>query len=390
MNSEPIDNIVLKSKTIRIAADNINLTSTQVEKVFNLYPEVNFELVPNQSFEHYTDNSKPVNYNKQSHFHNNIAKAILNNVADINILPASDLPYPLPLGLEVVAVLENLQNHLIIVSKKENSHFTELFASHNIRLKFGKVWLVGFGPGDPELLTVKGLNLLQKADVVYYDDLTNKEFLLGFNAEKIYVGKRKGVHSCEQTDINQLLYKSAIEGKMVVRLKGGDPMLFAHGGEEIEFLRKNLIEVNVVPGISAAMAAAAYTGIPLTHRGLASSVTLINGHPPKKLNMPTSGTLVFYMGGSNIQTIAAEAMRKGWASDTPVLLVYNVSNPNQEEFYTTLQQIIDTPIVYKTPLLIIIGKVVNLKHQTFESICAEMNTTACALNDYDGSKAVAV
>ncbi len=226
----------------------------------------------------------------------------------------------------------------------------------------GKVWLVGFGPGDPELLTIKGYKLLKTADVIFYDDLVNKEFLLKFRAEKIYVGKRKGNHSIEQTEINLLLYEAAISGKTVIRLKGGDPMLFAHGGEEIEYLERRHIEVGVVPGVTAALAAAAFTHIPLTHRGIASSVSFITGHATRQIHVPLSGTLVYYMGASNLRYIAEEVVKKGWSPDTPVLLVYNVSGSDQEEYYSTLQETIDQPVRYKTPLIIIIGEVVGLKH----------------------------
>lgn len=229
------------------------------------------------------------------------------------------------------------------------------------RSSFGKVWLVGFGPGDPELLTIKGYKLIKTADIIFYDDLLNKEFLLKFPSEKVYVGKRKGNHSIEQSEINKLLYEAAISGKTVVRLKGGDPMMFAHGGEEIAYLQQRHIEVGVVPGITAALAAAAYTHIPLTHRGIASSVSFITGHANRDIHVPLSGTLVYYMGASNLRTIAEEVVIKGWPADTPVLLVYNVSGIDQAEYYTTLQKTIDQPNPYKTPLIIIIGEVVRLK-----------------------------
>lgn len=232
------------------------------------------------------------------------------------------------------------------------------------KYSYGKVWLVGFGPGDPELLTIKAYNLIKTADIIFYDDLLNKEFLLKFSSEKVYVGKRKGNHSIEQAEINKLLYEAAISGKMVVRLKGGDPMMFAHGGEEIEYLVRRHIEVGVVPGITAALAAAAYTRVPLTHRGIASSVSFITGHANRDIYVPLSGTLVYYMGASNLQTITEEVVKKGWPADTPVLLVYNVSGADQEEYYTTLQKTIDQPNQYKTPLIIIIGEVVRLKHNS--------------------------
>ncbi len=264
--------------------------------------------------------------------------------------------------------IQSQQSNSIKDTVTLNKELKQQFKSNDIRTNYGKVWLVGFGPGDPELLTIKGLKLLQTADIIFYDDLLNKEYVAEFKAEKVYVGKRKDKHSFEQNEINKLMVQAAISGKKVVRLKGGDPMIFAHGGEEIEYLRQNQIEVSIVPGITTALAAAAYTGIPLTHRGLASSVTFLSGHSIKKMEIPKSGTLVLYMGGSNLQTIASEVIRKGWNSNTPVLLAYNVSNPGQEEYYTTLEQIINEPKIYKTPVIIIMGDVVRLKTQTYETI----------------------
>lgn len=229
------------------------------------------------------------------------------------------------------------------------------------RSKPGRVYLVGFGPGDPDLLTIKGLKLLKSAHIIFHDDLLNREFLEKFKGEKVYVGKRKGKHSVEQDEINRLLYEAALAGKKVVRLKGGDPMLFAHGGEEIEYLRSRFIQVDVVPGITAALAASAFATIPLTHRGISSSVTFATGHNKNNIHVPESGTLVYYMGASNLHHIAGEVVRKGWDAETPVLLVYNVSGADQKEYYTTLQEITDYPENYKTPLIIVIGEVVRLR-----------------------------
>jgi uroporphyrin-III C-methyltransferase len=223
------------------------------------------------------------------------------------------------------------------------------------------VYLVGFGPGDPDLLTVKGLKLLRSAHIIFHDDLLNKEFLAKFKGEKVYVGKRKGKHSVEQDEINQLLYEAALTGKKVVRLKGGDPMLFAHGGEEIEYLRSRFIQVDVVPGVTAALAASAFTNIPLTHRGISSSVMFATGHNKNDIQVPQSGTLVYYMGASNLHHIASEVVRKGWDIETPVLLVYNVSGSDQKEYYTTLREVTDYSENYKTPLIMIIGEVVRLR-----------------------------
>jgi uroporphyrin-III C-methyltransferase len=245
---------------------------------------------------------------------------------------------------------------------------------------YGSVHLVGFGPGDPDLLTIKGLKLLKSADIIFFDDLLNKDFLFKFKAEKVYVGKRKGKHSCEQDEINRLLYLAALAGKKVVRLKGGDPMLFAHGGEEIEYLRSRFIKVDVVPGVTAALAAAAFANIPLTHRGIASSVTFSTGHSRTDLYVPTSGTLVYYMGASNLQKIAEEVILKGRNAETPVLLVYNASSPDQKEYYTTLREVVDFPQTYQTPLIIIIGDVVKLRQNSALAIEKKRNQLKQAPN----------
>jgi len=227
----------------------------------------------------------------------------------------------------------------------------------------GRVYLVGGGPGDPELLTLKAARLLGAADAVVYDNLVSAAVLAHASpgAELIYVGKKAGNHTLPQIDINQLLISLGRAGKQVVRLKGGDPMLFAHGGEEIEFLRSRFIKVEVVPGVTAALAAAAFANIPLTHRGISSSVTLSTGHAKTNIHVPESGTMVYYMGASNLHKIAEEVMRKGWNPETPVLLVYNASAPDQKEYYTTLQEVVDYPESYQTPLIIIIGEVVGLR-----------------------------
>ncbi len=227
---------------------------------------------------------------------------------------------------------------------------------------------MGFGPGDPGLLTVNGLEKLQLADIIYYDDLTNKEYLANFKAEKIYTGKRKNNHSHSQIEINKLIYVSAIAGKNTVRLKGGDPMLFAHGGEETEYLLQNLVDVDVVPGITAALATSSLTKIPLTHRDVSSSVTFLSGHSVKDLNIPCSGTIVVYMGGSNLRLISEAFINKGWNPDTPVLSVYNVSLENQEESITTLRDASANEPFVKTPVIILIGEVIKLKYKLAEEI----------------------
>lgn len=220
----------------------------------------------------------------------------------------------------------------------------------------GMVTLVGFGPGDPELLTVKAVKTLQQADIIFHDDLIGKEYLQTLPAEKVYVGKRNGHHSAEQDEINRLLLEAAIQGKNVVRLKGGDAMLFAHAQEEIDYLRNHGIEVSVIPGITTASALAARTQTSLTERGVSQSVALINGHANRPL-MPDAETLVYYMGASKLQQIAQALIARGRRKATPVLLAANISMPGEQFHHTTLGQLAVETQVYPTPLIALVGDV---------------------------------
>ena len=245
----------------------------------------------------------------------------------------------------------------------------QAFASKSILDKQGTVSLVGFGPGDPELLTIKAAKAIDAADIIFYDDLIDDSYLADKKAEKIYVGKRAGYHHKEQADINRLLLEAAREGKNVVRLKGGDPMIFAHGSEEIEYLESNLIKVNVIPGITTASALAASQKISLTHRDFSSSVALVSGHTPQPVT-PDAETLVYYMGAKQLQTIATQLIDKeGWAFNTPVLLTYNVSRPDEQTFETTLWNLRNGEMQnLPTPLIALIGNVAGLKHHQASDI----------------------
>lgn len=255
-----------------------------------------------------------------------------------------------------------LQGFLAITAKK-GSDLKQAFASKSILDKQGSVSLVGFGPGDPDLLTIKAAKAIDAADIIFYDDLIDDSYLADKKAEKIYVGKRAGYHHKEQADINRLLLDAAREGKNVVRLKGGDPMIFAHGSEEIEYLESNLIKVNVIPGITTASALAASQKISLTHRDFSSSVALVSGHTPQPVT-PDAETLVYYMGAKQLQTIATQLIDKeGWAFNTPVLLTYNVSRPDEQTFETTLWNLRNGEMQnLPTPLIALIGYVAGLKH----------------------------
>ena len=261
-----------------------------------------------------------------------------------------------------------LQGFLSITALK-GSALKQAFASKSILDKQGTVSLVGFGPGDPDLLTIKAAKAIDAADIIFYDDLIDDSYLADKKAEKIYVGKRAGYHHKEQAEINRLLLEAAREGKNVVRLKGGDPMIFAHGSEEIEYLESNLIKVNVIPGITTASALAASQKISLTHRDFSSSVALVSGHTPQPVT-PDAETLVYYMGAKQLQAIATQLIDKeGWAFNTPVLLTYNVSRPDEQTFETTLWNLRNGEMQnLPTPLIALIGNVAGLKHHQASDI----------------------
>lgn len=234
----------------------------------------------------------------------------------------------------------------------------------------GKVWLVGAGPGDPDLLTVKALRLLQAADVVVHDRLTPQPILdlARPDARMIDVGKRKSRHTLPQDGINQLLVALGREGLTVVRLKGGDPFVFGRGGEELEACRAAGVEVEVVPGVTSALAAAAGAGAPLTHRGLAQSVTFVTGHAASgaepDLDWASLGranqTVVVYMGVTTAPRAAARLIDAGRAASTPVLVVENASLADERRVSTTLAGLGDAVAGWTGPALLVIGEVAAL------------------------------
>lgn len=237
----------------------------------------------------------------------------------------------------------------------------------------GKVYLVGAGPGDPGLFTIKGKTLLESADVVVYDALVSPQILamINPNAEKIDAGKRRGRHSLVQSETTQLLIEKAQEYAIVVRLKGGDPFIFGRGGEEMEELVAAGIPVEVVPGVTAGIAAPAYAGIPLTHRNYSSSVTFVTGHEAAGKYRPEvnwqaiakgSETIVIYMGIHNLTHIVAELTAAGLSEETPVALVRWGTRPDQEELIGTLGKIVEEVESkgFEAPAIVIIGNVVNL------------------------------
>jgi uroporphyrinogen III methyltransferase/synthase len=261
-----------------------------------------------------------------------------------------------------------LQGNLAVVGKENREDLKTIFSEVDIRKNYGKVYLTGFGPGNPELLTLKADKILNKADIIFYDNLVQGDHLNKYNAEKVYVGKRKGNHSREQQEINELICHAAQKGQQVVRLKGGDPLIFGRGGDEIDYLRQRLIDVEVIPGITSALAAAAGALIPLTQRGISSSVSFCTGHPEDKIFVPGSGTLVYYMGASSLIKIIKEVISHGWPAQTPVALVENASQPDQKIKVSTLQNIIKIPKTYNSPLTVIIGNTIKPERLQAQSL----------------------
>lgn len=243
----------------------------------------------------------------------------------------------------------------------------------------GKVYLVGAGPGDPGLLTLKGKTLLECADVVVYDALVSPLILAMINpqAELIDAGKRRGRHSMSQTEITQLLIQKAQTAAIVVRLKGGDPFVFGRGGEEMLDLIQAKVPVEVVPGVTSGIAAPAYAGIPLTHRSYSSSVTFVTGHEEAGKYRPAvnwqaiaqgSETIVIYMGIHNLPYISEQLQQAGLSAETPIALVRWGTRPEQEELIGTLDTIVAQVEAsqFAAPAIAVIGNVVNL-HEILSS-----------------------
>jgi len=240
--------------------------------------------------------------------------------------------------------------------------------------KRGEVYLVGAGPGDPDLLTFRALRLLQQADVIVYDRLVSAPVLelARRDAERIYVGKKRSEHTVPQEQINQLLARLAKEGKRVVRLKGGDPFIFGRGGEEISTLMEEGIAFQVVPGITAASGCSAYAGIPLTHRDYSQSVVFATGHlKDNSVNLNWSSlvqpqqTIVFYMGLIGLTVICQQLIIHGLAPTTPIAIIQQGTTPNQKVLVATLETMPDMchESNLQPPTLIIVGDVVKLHNK---------------------------
>ncbi|SEL05137.1 uroporphyrinogen-III C-methyltransferase [Colwellia chukchiensis] len=235
----------------------------------------------------------------------------------------------------------------------------------------GEVALVGAGPGDPELLTIRALRFIEQADVAIYDRLVSDEImaLLPADCERFYVGKEQAKHCVPQGKINELLVQYAQQGKKVLRLKGGDPFIFGRGGEEAEFLLQHGVSCHLCPGITAASGCTTYAGIPLTHRGVAQGCTFITGHMQNdgQLNLPwqslscSSQTVVFYMGINTLASITEQLIKHGRDAKTPAALIRKGTQPEQQIFRGDIASLSALVEQHKItpPTLIIIGDVVN-------------------------------
>jgi uroporphyrin-III C-methyltransferase len=267
-------------------------------------------------------------------------------------------------------------------------YFTDnQFMQRNKSTDKGHVYLIGAGPGDAELLTLKAHRLIQQADVVMYDWLVNPDIInmIPKHAERVFVGKKCGRHSMQQADICELMVEVALTGKNIVRLKGGDPAIFARAAEECDILAKYNIDFAIVPGITAASGASAYAGIPLTHRECAQSVRFITAHLKSASDEPNwqglvagaseshGETLVFYMGLKRIETIMQRLETHGLPANTPVAVIDQASTAQQQVCIGTLENIAQrvTEKNFQGPAVTIVGEVVNKGHKVNLSLLSQ-------------------
>ncbi len=264
-----------------------------------------------------------------------------------------------------------LQGHLALTAKQERADLKVIFSPFDIRQKYGKVFLVGMNNGEPGLITLKVKAILDQSDVIFYDDLIDESVLDGYNRKKVYVGKRKGKHSFSQDEINELLYRAAVKGDLVVRLKSGDPFIFGRGGEELYFLQKRMISVEIIPGINSASLSAASTGIPLTMRGISNQLYFLSGH--KLLN--SGKTQVYFMGASKLEAIKKRLLDEQNKSETQVALIQNAGRIDEKLVITNIENMDKVKI--KSPVIIIIGDVVRQYRPVPKILFTGLNPFSC-------------
>jgi uroporphyrin-III C-methyltransferase len=282
------------------------------------------------------------------------------------LLPARISPCPLPRELQILALLSpadcsgrakqggDLGGHYAVIGAQGAPEMIAAFSALDVRREYGTVWLVGFGPGDPSLMTLKANRVLHAADSILYDDLIDRSVLSRYRARSIYAGKRKGRSQGRQAVINRMLHRAAVRGETVVRLKGGDPLVFARGGEEIEYLQKRFVAVRVVPGVTSALAAAADLQHPLTRRGVSSRLTIAAGHASGS-GKPTESddTLVYYMASSRLAQLAEELAQAGFDPELPAAVVEKASLPDRSCRVTTIGGLKN--LASRGPAVLIVG-----------------------------------
>lgn len=287
------------------------------------------------------------------------------------------LPIAVPAGVNLLARLYlRVTDHVksvVNLSGNENAFLSQRRAVR-LPVSRGEVFLVGAGPGDPELLTLRAARVLSEADVIVYDRLVSEEImhLCPKDAEYIYVGKKRAQHVMQQVDINQTLVEQAMAGKRVVRLKGGDPFIFGRGGEELETLAINGIPFQVVPGVTAASGCSSYAGIPLTHRDHAQSCVFVTGHVKDgSMDLPwaqlaqKNQTIACYMGLKGLPIISEKLIEHGLDPSTPAALIENGTTKDQRVIETTVADLVDAQKEVKAgaPMMLIVGGVVALRNE---------------------------
>ncbi|WP_339075556.1 uroporphyrinogen-III C-methyltransferase [Teredinibacter turnerae] len=260
--------------------------------------------------------------------------------------------------------------------------------NNKTKLHAGKVWLVGAGPGDPDLLTVKALRVLQQADLILFDNLVSEAIRALFpkSVPAFYVGKVKDNHSIAQQDLNALLVKKARQGLNIVRIKGGDPFVFGRGGEELLSLVQAGIDAEVVPGVTSASGCTTAAGIPLTHRGLSQGCTFVTAHGETELTLNWASlaglrhTLVFYMGVSRCGMIAEKLLSHGLSPETLVALIENGCRPEQRDIIGSLHELPTLVQTYRvqSPALIVVGDVVQMASQLRAGPALDLLNQSCA------------
>lgn len=270
-----------------------------------------------------------------------------------------------------------LQGQLAVVGRVKDKERQKIFSAIDVRRKYGFVALAGAGPGDPELITVKAIRALQNADCVFYDYLAHPDLLhYAPRAQKIYVGKRKGEHTLSQAELSKRLKEKAIAGKNVVRLKGGDPLVFGRGADEIIYLRAHHIKVAVIPGISSATGIPSSLGVPLTARGISNSVAFVSGHEeaehlsdPRPIRVPATDTIVFLMGLTKLGMIVAALRQAGWKDEAPVMIVSKGTTAAQRIVSGTVANIekLASETRLSPPALVIAGETIRFWEEQLAS-----------------------